>query len=102
MWDIDVMGPINLPSARGHQFILAITNYFSKWAEAVHSKKSKQQMSSSLSNIMLSTTLAFHDGSSMTMDRNLSATLSKYFAPCSESKACRLQHITHQPMAMPK
>src|SRR3954467_5777731 len=29
------MGPIHLPSSRGHRFILAITDYFSKWAEAI-------------------------------------------------------------------
>jgi len=34
-WGIDVMGPISPPSARGHRFILAITDYFSKWAEVV-------------------------------------------------------------------
>jgi len=34
-WGIDVIGPISPPSARGHRFILAITDYFSKWAEAV-------------------------------------------------------------------
>jgi len=33
-WGIDVIGPINPPSVRGHRFILAIT-YFSKWVEAV-------------------------------------------------------------------
>src|SRR5438270_6044004 len=34
-WGIDVMGPIHLPSSKGHRFILAITDYFSKWAEAI-------------------------------------------------------------------
>jgi len=34
-WGIDVIGPISLSSTKGHQFILAITDYFSKWAEAV-------------------------------------------------------------------
>ncbi|KAJ6815610.1 uncharacterized protein M6B38_134095 [Iris pallida] len=34
-WGMDIIGPITLPSFRGHRFILAITDYFSKWAEAV-------------------------------------------------------------------
>src|SRR5436853_6433324 len=34
-WGIDVMGPIHPPSSKGHRFILAITDYFSKWAEAI-------------------------------------------------------------------
>ena len=29
------MGPISPPSAKGHRFILAVTDYFSKWAEAI-------------------------------------------------------------------
>ena len=32
---MDIIGPINPPSSRGHRFILAITEYFSKWAEAI-------------------------------------------------------------------
>ncbi|XP_034594489.1 uncharacterized protein [Setaria viridis] len=34
-WGIDVIGPIDPPSSSSHHFILAATNYFSKWAEAV-------------------------------------------------------------------
>src|SRR3954470_7435430 len=34
-WGIDVMGPIHPPSSRGHRFILAITDNFSKWTEAI-------------------------------------------------------------------
>jgi hypothetical protein len=34
-WGIDVIGAIEPPSARGHHFILAATDYFSKWAEAI-------------------------------------------------------------------
>jgi len=33
VWGIDVVGPVSPPSAKGHQFILAITDNFSKWAE---------------------------------------------------------------------
>ncbi|KAJ6840833.1 uncharacterized protein M6B38_118890 [Iris pallida] len=34
-WRMDIIGPITLPSSQGHRFILAIIDYFSKWAEAV-------------------------------------------------------------------
>ena len=32
---INIVGPISLSSTKGHRFILAITDYFSKWAEDV-------------------------------------------------------------------
>ena len=35
------MGPIDPPSSKGHSFILAATDYFSKWAEAVPLKEVK-------------------------------------------------------------
>jgi len=41
MWGMDVIGPINPPTSKGHRFILAIINYFSKWVEAVLLKKVK-------------------------------------------------------------
>src|SRR4051812_13930378 len=34
-WGIDVIGSIHPPSSRGHRFILAITDYFSKWTEEI-------------------------------------------------------------------
>lgn len=34
-WGTNVIGPIEPPSAKGHRFILAATDYFSRWAEAV-------------------------------------------------------------------
>ena len=34
-WGIDIIGLISPPSAKSHRFILAITDYFSKWAEVV-------------------------------------------------------------------
>jgi hypothetical protein len=35
---MDMIGKINPPSSKGHQFILGITDYFTKWVEAVHMK----------------------------------------------------------------
>ncbi|PKU75443.1 hypothetical protein MA16_Dca019709 [Dendrobium catenatum] len=34
-WGTDIIGPIDPPSSRGHRFILATTDYFSKWAKAI-------------------------------------------------------------------
>jgi hypothetical protein len=35
---MDMIGKINPPSSKGQQFILAVTNYFTKWVEAVPMK----------------------------------------------------------------
>lgn len=40
---LDVIGPINPPSYRGKQYILAATNYFSKWTEAVTLRSVKEK-----------------------------------------------------------
>jgi hypothetical protein len=37
-WGMDMIGKINPPSSKGHQYILAITDYFTKWVEAIHMK----------------------------------------------------------------
>jgi hypothetical protein len=34
-WGMDMISKINPPSSKGHQFILAITDYFTKWAKDV-------------------------------------------------------------------
>jgi hypothetical protein len=35
---MDMIGKINPPSSKGHQFILAVTDYFTKWVEVVPMK----------------------------------------------------------------
>ena len=40
-WGMDIIGPISLPLAKGQWFILEITDYFSKWSEAVPLKEVK-------------------------------------------------------------
>jgi hypothetical protein len=37
-WGMDIIGKINPPSSKGHQYILAITEYFTKWVEAIPMK----------------------------------------------------------------
>jgi hypothetical protein len=41
-WGIDVIGTIDPPSS-GHRFILAATDYFSKWAEVVPLREVKSE-----------------------------------------------------------
>jgi hypothetical protein len=43
MWGMDVVGPIHHPSSKGHRFILAATNYFSKWSKVVALKEVKAE-----------------------------------------------------------
>ncbi|KAL4187203.1 hypothetical protein AMTRI_Chr09g17740 [Amborella trichopoda] len=38
-WGMDIVGPIDPTSTMDHVFILAATDYFSKWAEAVPLKQ---------------------------------------------------------------
>jgi len=40
-WGIDIIGSISLPFTRDHRFILAITNYFLKWAKTIPFAKVK-------------------------------------------------------------
>ncbi|KAL0374255.1 UNVERIFIED_CONTAM: hypothetical protein Sradi_3341200 [Sesamum radiatum] len=42
-WGLDVVGPITPKSSAGHIYILAATDYFSKWAEAVPLKEVKKE-----------------------------------------------------------
>ncbi|CAL2256246.1 unnamed protein product [Prunus armeniaca] len=42
-WVLDVVGPIAPKSSNGHSYILATTDYFSKWAEAVPLKEVKKE-----------------------------------------------------------
>src|SRR4051812_42118565 len=102
MWGMDIMGPISPPSAREHRFILAITGYFSKWAEAIPLKKSRLQISSSSSSTTLFIASASLDGSYTTMGRSLSDIPSNGFALNLGYKAYPLQYITRRPMVLPR
>ena len=43
-WRLDVVEPLILKSSRGHLYILATTNYFLKWAEAVPLREVKKEI----------------------------------------------------------
>ncbi|CAL2227840.1 unnamed protein product [Prunus armeniaca] len=49
-WGLDVVGPIAPKSSDGHSYILAATDYFSKWAEAVPLKEVKKENTSVSNN----------------------------------------------------
>ena len=42
-WGLNVVGPITPKSFSRHVYILAVTNYFSKWAKVVPLKKVKKE-----------------------------------------------------------
>ncbi|XP_058111692.1 uncharacterized protein LOC131255011 [Magnolia sinica] len=42
-WGLDVIGPINPPSSKGKQYILATIDYFSKWIEAIALQNVKEK-----------------------------------------------------------
>ncbi|KAM1863222.1 hypothetical protein ACFX14_003596 [Malus domestica] len=42
-WGLDVVGPIAPKSSTGEAYILAATDYFSKWAEAIPLKEVKKE-----------------------------------------------------------
>ncbi|CAL9006760.1 unnamed protein product [Prunus brigantina] len=43
VWGLDEVGPIAPKSSDGHSYILAATDYFSKWAEAIPLKEVKKE-----------------------------------------------------------
>jgi len=42
-WGLDVVGPITPKSSASHSYILAATDYFSKWVEAIPLRKVKKE-----------------------------------------------------------
>jgi len=42
-WGLDFIGVINPNSSVGHKFILTITNYFTRWLEAMQCKNVDQE-----------------------------------------------------------
>jgi len=93
MWGMDVTGPINPPTSIGHRFILAITDYFSKLAEAVPLKEVKTpNFWLSSSSITCFTASVYPDESSTIMGLNSLAKHSSDSVTNSKSKVCHLRH----------
>ncbi|XP_038896717.1 uncharacterized protein LOC120084978 [Benincasa hispida] len=42
-WGLDLVGPITPKLSAGHSYILAATDYFSKWVEVVALKEAKKE-----------------------------------------------------------
>eukprot|EP00253_Pinus_taeda_P022023 PITA_22023 len=42
-WGLDIIGEINPPSSKQHKYILATTNYFTKWVEAIPLKTANSE-----------------------------------------------------------
>ena len=53
--------PITPKSFSGHAYILVVTNYFSKWAEAVPLKEVKKENVVNFTQIILSIGMGCHD-----------------------------------------
>lgn len=43
-WGLDFVGPINLVSSAGHQYIIIATDYFTKWVEAKATKNTTSEV----------------------------------------------------------
>ena len=43
-WGLDFIGPITPSSSVGHQYIITMTNYFTKWVEAKATKKTTSKV----------------------------------------------------------
>ncbi|XP_057866250.1 uncharacterized protein LOC131073769 [Cryptomeria japonica] len=43
-WRLDFVGPVNPSSSEYHMYILTATNYFTKWVEAIPTKKATSTM----------------------------------------------------------
>ena len=88
MRGMDVVGPISPPSSKGHRFILVITDYFSKWAEAIPLREVKASDVVKFVEHHVITALVYHDGLFMIMGLSSSAKPFKDSVISSESRAC--------------
>ena len=102
MWGMDVVGPISPPSSKGHRFILAITDYFSKWAEAIPLREVMHLTWSNSLNIMSFTALVYHDGLCMIIGPSSSARLFRGSATSLESRMCPQRHTIQPLMTLQK
>eukprot|EP01018_Ginkgo_biloba_P035330 Gb_23203 [translate_table: standard] len=70
-WDLDFIGPITPNSSAGHKFILTTIDYFTRWSEAVATKRATSGVVIEFLQQTLCPGLAFHLASFQTMDWGL-------------------------------
>jgi len=85
---MDVIEPISPPSSKGHCFILAITDYFSKLVEVVSLKEVKISVMIKFIKLHILYRFGVPDELSMIMDANSSAKHSRGSVINSEFKVC--------------
>ena len=66
-WGLDVVGPIKLKSSAGQTYILAATDFFSKWAGAIPLREVKKKMLLTLFVLTSYTNMMYPDELSVTM-----------------------------------
>lgn len=104
IWDVrhEYNWSYQSPSSKEHRFILAITDYFSKWAESIPSGISKPQMFSNSLNSMSFIASAFCDELSMTTCPNSSVKHFRSYGAIIRSKVCHQPNTICLPMALQK
>ncbi|XP_012853827.1 PREDICTED: uncharacterized protein LOC105973351 [Erythranthe guttata] len=70
-WGLDIVGPISSKSSAGRAYILAATDYFSKWAEVVPLKEVKKETWSSSFVPILSLDMEYLDASLPIMENRV-------------------------------
>jgi len=97
MWGMDVVGPLSPPLLKGYRFILTITDYFSKWAEAIPLMEVKT--SDVIKFVKHHVIYHFGESRRIIHDNRLSSSAKPFkgSATSSESRAC-LQRHTIQPL----
>jgi len=102
MWRMDVIGPISASTSKGHWFILAITDYFSKWGEAICLKEVK---TSDVIKFVKHHVLYCFGVPRRIVHDNRPSSLAKCYRGSvinSESKVCLQRHTIQLPMALQK
>ena len=97
-WEIDVVGPISPSSAKGHQLILTIIDYFSNWAKVASFPEVKTTYVVNFIKHHVIYRFGVPSGSSMTMVPNLRAnrSISSATVPDSECGLNCLQPYRQQ------
>ena len=96
MWEMDMVGHISPPSSKGHWFILAIIDYFSKWTEAIYLREVKTSDMIKFVKHHVIYRFGVPDRLSMIMD--LSSSVKSFKDSATSSESSYLQRHTIQPL----